>query len=439
MLKMKIKFFGASGEVGRSCIMISTDKTKILLDSGIKLGRKEEYPVITDEEIKTIDGVFISHAHIDHSGFLPFLYSKSYINNFFATKPTIELINVLLSDYLRINSDLKFEKNIMNSINSRFKMIEFKKEFKFRDLIIKFIPAGHILGSALISISDGKNTLLYTGDINLLKTRLLNGADLRNLDADTLICESTYGGDKDIFPDEKQVAKQLINTINESIKTNSKIIIPSFAVGRAQEILFFLDDYINSGMIPKIPIYVDGMINKVLRIYRHNVIYCKKELQSRILMSDNDPFRSKNFKIVDKKNIRNYIVNAEESNIIVTTSGMLTGGPVMFYLSKLAQNPMNKLILVGYQAQGTLGRDIQDGIKKVTINNIEIDVKLKVETFHISAHADRKRLEQIPMKLKSLKNIFLVHGESTKLEQLKTELSKKYNVKIAQLNTEYEI
>lgn len=436
---MKIKFFGAAGEVGRSCIMISTDKTKILLDSGIKLGRNEEYPVITDEEIKTIDGVFISHAHIDHSGFLPFLYSKSYSNNFFATKPTIELINVLLSDYLRINSDLKFEKNILNSINSRFKMIDFKKELKFKDLTIKFIPAGHILGSALISVSDGKNTLLYTGDINLLKTRLLNGADLKNLDADTLICESTYGGDKDIFSDEKQVAKQLIKTINESIKTNSKIIIPSFAVGRAQEILFFLDDYINSGMIPKIPIYVDGMINKVLRIYRHNVMFCKKELQSRILMSDNDPFRSKNFKIVDKKNIRNYIVNKDESNIIVTTSGMLTGGPVMFYLSKLAQNPMNKLILVGYQAEGTLGRDIQDGKKKVTINNTEIDIRLKVETFHISAHADRKRLEQIPIKLKSLKNIFLVHGESSKLEQLKIGLSKKYNVKIAQLNTEYEI
>lgn len=436
---MKIKFFGAAGEVGRSCIMISTDKTKILLDSGIKLGKNEEYPVIGDEEIQNIDAVFISHAHIDHCGFLPFLYSKGYKNSIFATKPTIEIINVLLSDYLRLNSDLNFEKNILNSLNSRFKIIDYKKDFKFRDLTIKFIPAGHILGSALISISNGKNTIVYTGDINLLKTRLLNGADLKNIAADTLITETTYGGDKDIFPEEKQVAKQLLNTINESAKTNSKIIIPSFAVGRAQEILFFLDDYINSGMMQKIPIYVDGMINKVLRIYRHNVIFCRKELQSRILMSDYDPFKSKNFKIVDRKNIRNYIITKDEPCIIVTTSGMLTGGPVMFYLSKLAQNENNKLILVGYQAQGTLGRDLQDGINKITINNAEIDVKLKVETFHISAHADRKQLEQIPSKIKGLKNIFLVHGEINKLQQLEAQFSKKYTVKIAQLNTEYEV
>ena len=156
-------------------------------------------------------------------------------------------------------------------------------------------------------------------------------------------------------------------------------------------------------------------------------------------MSDYDPFKSKNFKIVDRKNIRNYIIAKDEPCIIVTTSGMLTGGPVMFYLSKLAQNENNKLILVGYQAQGTLGRDLQDGINKITINNAEIDVKLKVETFHISAHADRKQLEQIPLKIRGLKNIFLVHGEIGKLQQLEAQFSKKYNVKIAQLNTEYEV
>ena len=434
---MKIKFFGAAQEVGRSCIMISTDRTKILLDSGIKLGKSEEYPLIDDEEIRQIDAIFISHAHIDHMGFLPFLYAKHYQNNIYATKPTIELINVLLSDYLKINTDLNFDKNILNSLNAKFRIIDYKKEFKFRDLTIKMIPAGHILGSALISVSDGKDTILYTGDVNLLKTRLLNGADIKNLQATTLITETTYGGDNDIFPDEKKVAKDMLNSINESAKTDSKIIIPSFAVGRAQEILFFLDDYINSGAMQKIPIYIDGMISKVMRIYRHNVIFCRKELQSRILMSDYDPFKSKNFKIVERKT-RTEIIASQEPCMIVTTSGMLSGGPVMFYLSRLAGKKENKLILVGYQAQGTMGRDLQDGASRVTINNAPVDIRLSVETYRISAHADRRQLEMMISKIRGLKNIFLVHGEITKMQQFQAKLKDKYNVTIPQLNQEYE-
>ena len=436
---MKVSFFGAADEVGRSCIMVSTDSTAILLDAGVKLGSEEEYPVIEDSQLRRIDGIFISHAHLDHTGYLPHIYTAGYKGDTFATKPTIELTNVLLSDYIRISNPKNISKEGMAALSSHFKIIEYGKAFKFRDLTIKFIPAGHILGSALICVSDGRSKLVYTGDINLMKTRLLDGADLKNLEADTLITESTYGAKKDIFPREHDTEQRLLRSVNETIKAGGKVMVPSFAVGRAQEVLFIFDDYMNSGVLHKVPLYVDGMINKALRIHRHNVIYCRKEMQSRILMSDYDPFKSPNFTPVETKGQRNKIVAGSESSIVVTTSGMLSGGPIMFYLSKLGNNHMNKLILVGYQAEGTLGRAMQDGAKTININGSDVRVQLDVETYHLSAHADRVQLESIPAKIRGVKTVFIVHGEHNKAEELREALAQKYHPVVPKLGESFSI
>ena len=436
---MKISFFGAAGEVGRSCIMVSTDKTRILLDAGVKIGAQDEYPHLDDSMLKDIDGIVVSHAHLDHSGYLPHIYSAGYTGSTYVTKPTMELITVLISDYMRISNPSNVTQSGLKKMAAAFKLYDYRKEFRINELKLKFIPAGHILGSAMISVSDGKNTLLYTGDINTAKSKLFDGAELKGLNADTLITESTYGAPNDAFQKEQDIIREMVKSIKETIKVGGKIIIPSFAVGRAQEVLLFLDDNINSGALPKVPIYVDGMINKAMRIHRHNVIYCRKELQSRILMSEYDPFKSKNFVVVDKKGTRNKIVTEEESAIIVTTSGMLSGGPVFFYLSKLAGNSLNKMIMVGYQAEGTLGREMQDGNRHITIDKTKVDVQLKVETYHLSAHADRKGLESVMSSINGLKNVFIVHGEKSKSESLKEYASKKYKTIVPELEGEYTI
>ncbi len=438
-VNMKISFFGAAGEVGRSCIMLSTKDTNILLDAGIKLGSQIEYPQISHSQLESIDGIFISHAHLDHIGFLPHIYSSGYKGNYFAIKPTVELGNVLISDYLRISNPVGVSKKGMQEMVKHAKMVDYGKEFRFRDLSVRFIPAGHILGSALIEIRDQKNSIIYTGDINLSRTRLLEGAEIRNLKGDTLITESTYAATTDVFPGEKRVSPEMMKSIKNTITTGGKVIVPSFAVGRAQEVLFLLDDYMNSGVLPKVPIYVDGMISKALRIYRHNVIYCRKELQSKILMSDYDPFKSKNFIMVETKSMRNRIVNDTDSSIIVTTSGMLSGGPVMFYLSKLASNPANKMLMVGYQAIGTLGRMLQEGTKHINLNGSDIKVEMHVETHHLSAHADRPQLENLVSKVKGLENIFIVHGEITKSKDFKEYAEKRYNAKVPELKEEHSI
>ncbi len=410
-----------------------------MLDAGVKVeSRNNEYPEVTDREARSLDGVFLTHAHLDHCGFTPHLFAKAYQGKIYATKPTHELLNVQIADYMRLSNPRDVTKEALQRMSKSVKVVDYRKPMKIKDLIVEFIPAGHILGSALIKVTNQGKSLIYTGDINLTTTKLLEGADLKDLSASTLITESTYGGKDDVFPNEKELAKAMVHSIKHTLLSGGKVIIPSFAVQRGQEVLLFLDDFMNSGVLPKVPIYVDGAIGKVLRIHRHNVIFCRKEIQSKILMSDYDPFKSDNFVMVEAKSMRQKIVDGDAC-IIVTTAGMLTGGPVVFYLKRLAKDSLNKLILVGFQPEGTAGRALQDGAKEIDFHDERLKVSLSVEVFHMSAHADRRQLEMIPKKIAGLQNIFIVHGEKKKAEALKDFFKNKYHVVIPKIGESFNI
>lgn len=425
---MKLTFFGAAHEVGRSCIMVESEGTKILLDAGVKLGQQVEYPLITDQELKTVDGIVTSHAHLDHSGYLPHIFSAGYEGYVYTTKPTFELTNVLTSDYMRISNPDNVTKEGISRMQKHNKLVEYNQEFDIKGLKVKLYTAGHILGSAMIHVSDQHHALLYTGDFNLRGTKLLDPAQTEGLRAGTLITESTYGAEKDVFQPEKKVTESMLASIKETINKSGKVIIPSFGVGRAQEVLLVLDDYMKSGLLPKTKIYMDGMIGKAMRIHRHNVIYCRDELQKRILMNDDDPFKSVNFHNVTTRQQRSRIMFGDEPAIVVTTSGMLTGGPVLTYIEAMAKHPQNKLILVGYQAEGTLGRAIENGAKEVRIEGRKVEVNMSIEKYHLSAHADRQQLLSFAGRIHGLKNVFIVHGEPGKSAELKEALKDKYNV-----------
>lgn len=438
---MRLTFYGAAQEVGRSCILVESKSAKILLDSGIKLGEKEEHPIIPDELLKSVDALILSHAHLDHCGYIPHLYSRGFAGDIYAIKPTLELVNVIINDYMKISKPKDVTKEGIAAMPKHYKMVEYHKDFKIKDLTIRLLQAGHILGSAMVEVSDGATRLLYTGDMNLKSTRLLDPADTEHLSANVLITESTYGGKKDVFPSERAVLGPMIESMKETINKGGKIIIPSFAVGRGQEVLFLLDNYIRSGVIPKVPIYIDGMISKAMRIYRHNVIYCKDEIQKRILMSEEDPFKSPNFNEVKDKAHRTKIMAEEGAAIIVTTSGMLKGGPVIRYLQKLAGNSNNKLILVGYQAVDTPGRALEDGAREIELGEKKIKVKinLKVETYHLSAHADRPQLIKLMGQISGLRKVFIIHGEANKSNELYEEAKGKYEVHLPKLGESFEI
>jgi len=438
---LKVTFYGAADEVGRSCILVANKDTKLLLDAGVKLAEKVEMPLIPKEILNEISAVIVSHAHLDHNGYLPHLFSAGFESNIYATKPTLELTNVIVSDYLRISKPSEVTKEGIAKMVKHYKQVEYHKEFKVGSFAVKLYPAGHILGSAMIEVKDTNtgDTLLYTGDVNLRSTKLLPPAYTERLQAKTLITESTYGGDNDVFESEKVVINGFITSIKETLNTGNKIIIPSFAVGRAQEVLFILNNYMRSGKLPEMPIYIDGMISKAMRIYRHNVIYCRDEIQKQILMSDDDPFKSKYFHYVKGKSERSKVINSKESSVIVTTSGMLKGGPVAKYLEKLASNENNKLVFVGYQALGTPGRKILEGERKIQLNGKDIEIKMKVERYRLSAHADRQDLLKLMGKVNGLRSVVVIHGEPEKIKELALSIRDKYKVYAPSLTETIEV
>ncbi len=435
---MRISFFGGAREVGRSFILLEIKDKKIALDAGVKLGEHEELPLIEKDELQDIDFFIISHAHLDHSGFLPHIIDYGLEKKIYLTKPTGELTMVLLSDYLNL-SHPDINKKSLITTQKMFSFLDYFKEYNINGISIKLYPAGHILGSSMIETSNGNEKILYTGDFTIKNTALLDGAYSKDLRASTLITESTYGGKEDVFEQYKSIVNKFVNSIKDTILSGGKVLIPSFAVGRAQEVLFILENHMRSGILPKANIYIDGMIRKAMRIYRHEVIYCNDAIQKRILISDDDPFKSKYFHFIKGKGERLRVAKSKEPAIIVTTSGMLTGGPAFKYLEHIANNSNDKIILVGYQAEGTNGRKLKDGERKIVIDEKEIEIKNKVEYFHLSAHADRMQLLNFINSINGLKNIFVVHGEERKSIELADHFKNKFNVYVPKIKDNIEL
>ena len=379
----------------------------------MKLGGVDEYPLIDDRDLRKLHRIAISHTHLDHMGYLPHMYAKGCRAEIYSTKPTHDLSQLLLADYLRINRGMKFTNSDIIKAMRMWKMVEYGQVLGDK-LKFSFHKSGHILGSAMVLVG-GSSRLLFSSDVNDRETKLLDPGE-KSLVAENLLIESTYGAPGEELPSLKSASKMLCDSISKTIKKGGKVLIPSFAVGRAQEILFILESYMSSGVLEHVPIFVDGMILKANRIYRQNVIYARDEIQKRILMSDDDPFKSRFFHTPHTKD-RSDVLEAG-SAIIVSTSGMLTGGPVLHYLEKLAGDSRNLLMLVGYQAEGTLGRRLLEGAKSVTIDDKEIEIKMGVEQAHFSAHADYRGLLDIVRSIKKLKRVFVMHGEGERPRKL---------------------
>lgn len=320
---MKLTFYGGASEVGRLCLVLEEGEKNLMLDCGIKLGQKTEFPQISDEDLSKVQNILISHAHMDHSGYLPHVHSKKLTPNIYMTKPTRDLIGVLLADYQRIHAQKEerrlFSSKDVDGVLKSAKVVEYFEKFS-AGFDITLFPAGHVLGSAIALIEHTSHRIIFSGDICMRKTRVLDPC-YKNVEADTLIVENTYGGKEDLIPSYKESYAKIIQIINQTLDRGGHVVIPSFAVGRAQEILLALDDYMRSGALRPTKIYIEGMIGKAMKIYRHNAYYANEDIKKRILMSDDDPFKSQNF-FHSRSKTRDDVFS--EPSIIVTTSGMLT-------------------------------------------------------------------------------------------------------------------
>lgn len=390
---MRIKFLGSGREVGRSAIYVKAANETFLLDYGVKLTPdKTEYPT----EPGKVDAVLLSHGHLDHCGYLPYLYRENLANNVYGTAPTFDLAHILIEDSIKLFRLKKEPKKYTNEdyekMRRKEKQVRLGKAFQVRKAEVMAYDAGHIPGSSSFYVEDGK-TLLYSGDIMLHETRLMAGMEPSYPHVDCLIMESTYSGRNHTPREEEE--KLFAQRIKDVLGDGGTVMLPTFAVGRAQEVLLILDRWLKW----KHPVYLDGMaVRATEAILRH-----PGSLRDHGLLE-------KAFSL--SRVIRDYKQRKrtmEQPCIIVTTSGQLEGGPIVGYIKNFYRQDDCGIFLTGFQIPGNAGRTLLDtGVYRA--GGLELDVKCAVEYFDFSSHAGRDELIQYASTINPVK-VIVNHGD----------------------------
>jgi len=433
---------GAFREVGRSCILLETANSKILLDCGVNpAGNGDAYPELGSLRfsLDEIDAVIITHAHTDHAAFLPYLYKMGFNGPVYCTSPTRDLMVILQYDYLNVSSKEGQEAPYTEA--DIFQMLKhvITREYEevtdiTPDVRLTFHNAAHILGSASVHlhIGDGTHNLMYSGDIKFGFTRLFNNLEENYPRLETLILESTYGGPNDIMPQRNIAEDRLISVINETVKRGGNVLIPVFAVGRSQEVMVVLEEYFRYNRLQTKSVFLAGLIKEVCSVHTAYPDYFKDNLKRRVLQN-NSPFNNPLFKeITTKQDFEDVISNT--GNVILATSGMMTGGFSVEFLHRFAENPKDTLIFVGWQSKGSLGRRLQEGMKELTITENgklkKIPVNLEIVTIEgYSGHCDRNQLVNYVRNLNPMpKRIYINHGEEEKCVSFSKYISQRFNI-----------
>lgn len=432
----RLTSYGAAGEVTGSKHLIETPRgSRILLDCGMFQGKREEameknccFGFPPDQ----IDAVLVSHAHIDHSGLLPKLHKEGFMGTIFATVGTLELSYLMLLDSARIQQEDEqfvarhhmknpFEKKAplynLEDVEKTMKLFvgkNYGEPFQVtEDVTAEFLDAGHVFGSSIILLTietdQGKKKIVFTGDLGRSGMPIIQDPEFVN-GADYLIIESTYGDRK--HERVQEIEQDLADVINRTAKRGGKVFIPAFALERTQEIILRLENLIHHGKIPNLKIYVDSpLADRITKVFEDHPEYYDEELQER---------HEKKRKIFSFPNLT-FTQSVEESkglnhlnvpSIIISGSGMAESGRIRHHLKNNIEDPKNSVMIVGYQAEETLGRKLVEGQKTVTIFGNDYAVRSEIVVFKsLSAHADQDGLDEYVKSIKGLKKIFLVHGE----------------------------
>ena len=436
---------GGVKQVGRSCFIVVTSESKIMLDCGINPGENnaiDAYPRIDwfDFKLEDLDAVIISHAHIDHQGFLPTLFKYGYDGPVYCTEPTLPLMNLLQSDSVKIAQNngvyCPYEVRDINEIIKHCITLPYGKPTDISpDITITLNNAGHIMGSATVHINiSGAHNILYSGDYKYAKTQLLDSAVSNYPRVETLITESTYGASSDIMPDQGIVYNSFTETINKTLTSGGKVLIPVPAVGRAQEIMLVLDKEMKDGRLIEAPIYIEGMISEASAIHMSYAHYLGQDVRRSVSHGIN-PFQSEYFTVVNGWGKRDEVLKDKNPAIIMATSGMLEGGPSVEYFKEIATKENNKMIFVSYQINGTLGRRMLDGntneVSMMDKNGKVKVIPLKCKTQKIdgfSGHSDFNQILSFVSRIKP-KRVLVNHGERSKSENTASTIYNKLGIR----------
>jgi hypothetical protein len=449
---VRITTLGCCREVGRAAFILNTAETRVLVDCGDKPGAEGEVPYLQIPEAlgagaQNLDAVVLTHAHLDHSALIPLLFKYGYDGPIYCTEPTRDLMGLLTLDYLDVAAKEgrtpPYESEQVREAIKHTVPLEYGDVTDIApDLKLTFHNAGHILGSAVshFHVGDGLYNVCFSGDIHYEDTRLFNGAvnDFPRVEA--LVMESTYGGRNDYQTDQADSEAALVDAINEVHDDGGKVLIPAFAVGRSQEIMLVIEEAMRSGKIPEMPVHLDGMIWEATAIHTTYPEYLRDELRDRIFHEDENPFLADEFNHIDGgEEERQEVVDGGPA-IILSTSGMVTGGPIMSWLRHLGSDPNSKLTFVGYQAQGTLGRRIQNGWDEIPVSDFGSDrsgrsstlsLEMGVQTVDgFSGHADREGLMNFIRNMSPRpEKVLCVHGDESSVQDFSSALYHEFNMR----------
>ena len=438
---------GGFGQVGRSCMLLTTPDSKVLIDCGVNPGARtpaEAYPRLdwANISLDELDAVVIGHAHLDHTGFLPVLTKYGYKGPIYCTEPTLPMMNLIQLDAIKVagaqgRTPMYAERDVHQIMRQTIGLSYGTVTDISPDIKLVLANAGHILGSASchFHIGNGDHNFVYSGDIKYGKSMLLESADTRFPRVETLLVESTYGAKEDIQPTREEVETAFIKSVNEILKGGGKVLIPIPAVGRAQELMMVIDKYMKSGQLTESPVFMEGMIQEATAIHEAHPEYLERSLKQKILETDDNPFDSEYFTNIEHADARDEPLREDSPCIVIATSGMLEGGPVLEYFRNFAPDKKNKILFVSYQVNGTLGRRVMDGARQVTIMGQSGKVEVvtincgteKLEGF--SGHSDYNQLMSYVQRLRpKLRRVLVNHGERRKSQNLSSSINRMYRV-----------
>lgn len=445
---MKLTFYGAAGEVTGSCYLVETDRARVLIDFGMHQGaadadaRNRRPPPLN---APGLNAVILTHAHLDHAGRLPMLEAAGYTGAIHATPATIALAAVLLRDSAKIQEEDAAEAARhgragerplytyadVDGLMRRFRPLPYRTPREIAPGVTASLhDAGHILGSASVALTiregGDERTIVFSGDIGPRNAPLLEDPDPPER-ADTLVLESTYG-DRDHRPWDKTI-EEFAGVLNEAARGRGKVLIPAFAVGRTQAILYIMGQLRREGRLPRVPVFLDSpMAIETTALYREHRDLFDDETWA-IITAGDTPLRFEGLRITRTVEESKRIDDVD-SAIVIAASGMMSGGRIVHHLRHHLGNPNTHLVVVGYQAQGTLGRRIVDGEKRVEIMGRPVVVKAKVHTIGgFSAHAGQSGLLGWAESIKQRPNrVFLTHGEDGPRQALRGKLKERTGI-----------
>ncbi|HLD11138.1 MAG TPA: beta-CASP ribonuclease aCPSF1 [Candidatus Nanoarchaeia archaeon] len=437
---VRISFLGAAREVGRSCYLLQTPESRVLLDCGINVAatkKDEMFPKLEAPEfdLTQLDAVIVSHAHLDHVGAVPYLFKYGYKGPVYLTAPTRDISALLCLDYIGIShkegKDGIYSASDVKEMMKHCIWLDFEEVTDITpDIRLTFYNSGHNLGSSLVHlhIGNGLHNFLYSGDFNYEVSNLLSSAYTKFPRLETVMMEATYGTQSINVPSRRESEEQLVSIINEIVERKGKILMPVLGVGRSQEVMLIIERNMREGKIPTMPVYIQGMLWDVTALHTAYPDFFNAKVRKSIFQRDHNPFLSEIFKKVGSQKEMKEVIEGKGPYIIMATSGMLTGGASLEYFKAFAENKNNAVVLTSYQGTGSLGRKLEEGEKEIVFSDGKkqeiVNVLLRVYTIQgLSGHSNYKQLISWVYRLDPKpKRVIVVHGEQSRCLELASSI-----------------